>query len=100
SSSTVDQRLPSEQAISFRISYESAHSLPVITAKRSAVGAEWEFANAHIDPFFFRLIFGETDAGEFGICVNDTGNGFVVYVTGLARDDLYAGNRFVLCFLR
>ena len=46
------------------------------------------------------MIFGETDAGEFGICVNDTGNGFVVYVTGLARDDLYAGHPFVLGFVR
>ena len=46
------------------------------------------------------MIFGETDAGELGICVNNTSNRVVIYVAGLAGDDFYAGHSFVFGFVR
>ena len=94
------QNVRAENAIGFRVGDELDHSFHVIAAKRAAVGAEWKFADAHIDPLLFRLIFGETDAGQLWICVNDTGNRVVVHVTGFARDDFHARDPFVFGFVR
>ena len=70
------QNVPAENAIGFGVGDELDHSFHVIAAKRAAVGAEREFADAHLDPLLPGLIFGETNARQPGIGVDDTGNGF------------------------
>ena len=72
------ENVGAEDAIGFCVRDKLNHPFDVITAKRAAVRAERKFADAHIDPLLFGLIFGETNAGQLGICVNDTGNGVVV----------------------
>ena len=46
------------------------------------------------------MLFSETHSGKLWVRINDAGDGFVVYVTGLARDDFDAGNSFILGFVR
>jgi len=94
------QNVCAEDAISFGVGDELDHSFHVIDGKRAAVGAEGKFADAHIDPLLFCLIFSETDARELRICVNDPCNGFVVYVAGFARNDFCSCNPFILGFVR
>src|SRR6266446_5343233 len=94
------QDVGAENAISLCVGDELDHSFDVIGAKRPTVGSEWKFANADIDPPLFRLIFGETNTRQLGIGVDDTGNSFVVYVAGFAGNDFYAGDSFVLGFVR
>src|ERR1700757_5518116 len=94
------KNVPAENTISFGVSDELHHSFHVIAGKRAAVGTEWKSADAYVDPLLFGLIFRETDTGEFGIGVDDTGNGFVVHVASLTRDDFDRGDPFVLGFVR
>src|SRR6266545_3614125 len=93
------QNVSPEYAIGLRVGNKLHHSFHVIAAKRAAIGAEWKFADSHIDPFFLRLIFGKTYASQLGICVNDTSNGLVVHMAGLAREDFDAGDPFVFGFM-
>jgi hypothetical protein len=46
------------------------------------------------------LIFGQADASQFRIRVNNSGNCLVVHVTSFARDDLNAGHPFIFRFVR
>src|SRR5207237_3523324 len=75
---SVMQNVRSENTIGFCVRNELDHSFHVVAAKCPAIGAEWKSADPHVDSLLFGLIFGETDAGELGIRVNDPGNGFVV----------------------
>ena len=52
------------------------------------------------DPFFFRQIFREADAGQLRIGVDDSGNHVVVHVTGFAGDLFDAGDAFLLGLVR
>ncbi len=89
----------SKYAIGLRVGNKLHQSFHVIAAKRAAIGTEWKFSDSHIDPFFLRLVFGKTYTGQLWICVNDTGDGLVVHMAGLARDDFHAGDAFVFGFM-
>ena len=93
------QNVGAENAVSFRVGHELDQSIDIFIAERAAVGAERELSDAVIDPFFFRLIFGQADAGQFRIRINDSGNCIVVHVSRFPRDDLNAGDPFVFRFV-
>src|SRR6266446_4277744 len=93
------QYMPAENAIGFGVGDELDHSFDVIAAKRAAVSAEREFADAHLNSLLLGLIFRETNARQLGIGVDDTGNGFVVHMAGFARDDFHASDSFVFGFV-
>src|SRR5919197_1296226 len=93
------QNVRAENAISFGVSDELDHSFHVIAAKRAAVGAKWKSTNSHLDSLLLRLIFREPNTRQFGIRVYDTGDGLVVHVAGLARNDFHASDSFVFSFV-
>ena len=72
----------------------------VLVGQRAAVGAERKFADPHLEPFLFREVFRDADAGQFRIRVNDAGDDIVVHVPGFARDQFDAGDAFLLGFVR
>src|SRR5436190_19236071 len=76
------QNVSAKNAIGLCVGDELDHPFDIITAKSAAVGAERKFTDAHIDPLFLCLVFGKTNASQLWICINDTGKGFLLHVTG------------------
>ena len=79
---------------------ELDHAFYVLVRQRTAVGAERELADPHLEPFLFREILRDTDAGQFRIRVNDAGDNVIVHVPGFARDQFDAGDALLLGFVR
>ena len=80
-----------KQFISFLIGQYFDHSVGVRNSFGSGVGQEGEDAFIELDiyvtksgTFLFEFLFGVADAGNFGVGVDDTGDGEVVYVGDLS----------------
>src|SRR5207247_1682524 len=76
------------------------HSFDIFIGQRPAIGAKWKLANADVDLLFFRLIFGQTYAGQLRIRIDDSRDSVVIDVTGFARDDFDARDSFVFGLVR
>ena len=84
------QNVRAKNAIGLCIGDKLDHPFDIIIAKGATVGPERKFTDAHIDSFFLCLVFGETHAGQLWICINDTGNGFVVNMSGTYGSPVFA----------
>jgi len=54
------------------------------------VGSEAEFANIVFDAFSLEVLLCTADPGNFGVCVNNRGNGIVIDMT-MSRLDVFDG---------
>src|SRR5258708_29860101 len=51
-----------EDTIGLSVGDEFNHAFDVLVCQRAGIGAEWEFADTHLEAFVFREVFRDTDA--------------------------------------
>src|SRR5207245_7292430 len=75
-------------------------SIEIIIRNCASVSAEWKSPDPIIDPLLFRLVFRQTDTGQFRIRVNDSGDRIIINMAIFAGDPFHTRNSFVFGFVR
>lgn len=91
--------LDAEEAVSCRVGDDFDKSVGGIGSDGASVGGKVEFSGFGFDLLFFGGGFGEADAGDFRLGIDDVGNDVVVYMTGLSGDAFDAGDAFFFGFV-
>src|SRR6266404_5019319 len=94
------QNVRAKNAVRLRVRNELDHSIKLFVRDRAPIRPKRKLAEAIIDPLLFRLLFGQTNAGQFRIRVNNSGDRIIINVAVSARDAFYASDPFVLRFVR
>ena len=61
------QNVRAQNFVGFSVGNELYHPFDIFVRHGAAIGTERKFPDSHIHPFFFRLIFGDADAGQLGL---------------------------------
>src|SRR6266849_5796363 len=88
-----------DQAVGSGIGNHLDEALHFIQTARPRVGGEGEFADANVPAALAGLFLGQTNGGNLGRGVNDTGDGVVVHVGFLAGEAFGEGNALFLGFM-
>src|SRR5205085_8114892 len=94
------QNVRAQNFVAFSVGNELYHAFDIFIGKGAAISTKRKLPNSHLHPFFFRLIFGNADAGQLRVSVNDAWDRVVIYVAGFSGNDLNAGNAFILSLVR
>ena len=86
--------------VRFSVSNKFYQPFDIFVGKGTAISTKRKLPNSHLNPFFFRLIFGNADAGQLRVGVNDAWDRVVIYVAGFSGNDLNAGNAFIFGLVR
>src|SRR6266581_7167931 len=85
-----------QNAISLRFGHELDHSIKLFVGDRAAIGAKRKLSDTVVVPFFFRLVLGQADAGQFWVRVNDSGDRIIINMAVFAGDTFHTGDPLVL----
>ena len=77
----------------------ASRRLEIVVRDRATARAEWKSADMIIDLLFLRLILSQSNAGQFRIRVNDSGDCVIIYMAILAGDSFHARNSFLRRFV-
>jgi len=81
-----------QDPISFLLSQDLHESFRVQVGLGARVGREAEFADLVRDAFLLEVLFSLADPGDFGVGVDDGGDGVVVDVSMASFDELDSGD--------
>jgi hypothetical protein len=94
------QNVRAQNFVGFSVGNELYHPFDIFVGNGTAISTKRKLPNSHLHPFFFRLIFGNADAGQLRVGVNDAWDRVVIYVAGFSGNDLNAGNAFIFGLVR
>jgi hypothetical protein len=89
----------SQDAVGFFMGENFYFALGLSKTQGAPVGAERKAAFLVREFFFLQVVFRFSDGGDFGIGVNDAGDGVVIHVPGSGDDVFHAGDTFLGCFV-
>src|SRR5579859_1268466 len=98
-SSIRSNNMYSQNTIRFLISNKLDHPLRVQIRLCSTIGSKWECSNIILYSCFFDFLFRLTYPGDFGVCVDDAGDGTVVDVAVASFDVFDGGDTFFFGFV-
>ena len=89
-----------ENAIGLGVGDKLYHSIELFVRDRAGVRAERKSSNAIIDPLLLRLFLSQSNAGQLGICINDSRDRIIINMAVFAGDPFHAGDPFVFSLVR
>src|SRR5438067_11892794 len=94
------QNVRAQNFVGFSVGNELYQPFDIFVGQGTAISTKRKLPNSHFHPFFFRLIFGNADAGQLRVGVNDAWDGIVIYVARFSGNDLNARNALIFGLVR
>src|SRR5437588_8912885 len=94
------QNVRTQNFVRFSVDNELYQAFDIFVGQGAAISTKRKFPNSHLHSFFFRLIFGNADAGQLRVGVNDAWDGVIIYMARFSGNDLNTSDAFILGLVR